>query len=230
MDKIKELMDTFKGEIYNFCFEILESSDDEGAVFEFICKNFKSRLKKETREIKEYFSESEIQDYELTYGDTVNGLLNSAIKKCNAGLIVSDDFYKALWKAYCANFSDIKEKAFALYYTIIDATIPYQYLGKPVSMSNERFQELLKENKDNIEKIAYIKISNYSQHTERASLLLNCLNSIDDFESKTVVLAYAIKILSLDNELLGSTGIQKLLKQLKEITESDTLDDSKTND
>ncbi len=79
---------------------------------------------------------------------------------------------------------------------MIDPTIPYQYLGKPISMSNERFKELVEKNKDSIDKVKYIAKSQYSQRTEDASLLLNCLDKIGDFESKTVVLAQAIEILS----------------------------------
>jgi len=62
-------------------------------------------------------------------------------------------------------------------------------------MTNERFKELLDINKSFIDKIRYITKSRYSQKTERASLVLNCLDSIGDFESKTVVLAQAISLL-----------------------------------
>ncbi len=219
MKEIQDLLDTYKGKTYNFCFEILKQTENEKAAFEFLCKNFQSSPKEGTRDIEEYFSESEIEEFKAAYGDTVNGLLNSTIKKCNLGLINADDFYGILWDTYCLNFSNIKEKAFAIYYTIIDATIPYQYLGKPVSMGNERFHELLKENKSHIDKIMYIKRSNYSQRTEEASLLLNCLNDIEDFESKVVVLAYAMKAFAPEEKSANSLELLKQLeKRLEELS------------
>ncbi len=231
MKEIKELLDSFSGKVYNLCFEILSCSKDDATVFEFVCKNFRTRQKEETREIEEYFSENEIEEIESAYGDVVNGLLNSTMKKCNAGLIDPNDFYKVLWHSYSVNFSTLKEKAFALYYTIIDTAIPYQYLGKPVSMGNERFQELLKENKSSIDKILYIKRSNYSQRTERASLLLNCLDEIEDLESKAVVLAYAIKAFAPEDKSSNPMSMDELLKQLeKKLDELGSEDDEECSD
>lgn len=196
MEEIKNLIENFDGEIYDFCFEIMKMYGENAEVFEYVCKNYSGRPKNGTLPVGQHFSKTEIDQYESVYGDTVNGLLNGNIKKCNFGLIAPDDFYRTLWNAFCTNFSTTKERAFAFYYTIIDATIPYQYLGKPISMSNERFKELLDQNKTSIDKIEYIAKSGYSQRTERASLLLNCLNEIEDFESKIVVLAQGMLLLN----------------------------------
>lgn len=222
MEELNNLLSGFTGEIYNLCFEILERFGDDESVFEFVCKTFTGRPKNGTIVIEEYFSEEEIDEYESVNGDTVDGILNSTIKKCNLGLIPVSDFYKVLWGALCAYFSTPKEKAFAFYYVLIDSTIPFQYLGKPVSMSNERFREMVKKNKESIEKVKYIIKSGYSQRTERASLLLNCLNEIDDFESKAVVLAQAIPLFNKSpsvGQLDLDTLIQQIDKKLEELEE-----------
>lgn len=227
MDKIEFLMNTFRGETYNFCFEVLKLADDEAKAFEFVCKNYDERDKKEDTSIEAYFSEEEIEEYESVHGDIVNGLLNSTIKKCNLGMIPEADFYVSLWRSFCAVFTLPKEKAFAFYYTLIDAMIPYQYLGKPISMNNERFKELVKKNDPIIQKIKYIQRSNYSQLTERASLLLNCLEEVEDWESKTVVLAQAIKYFSLNRALPGPIDINGLLRQIdKKIAELEKQEES----
>lgn len=219
MKAIKDLLDTFRGETYNLCYEILTQTTDEEKAFEFVCKNYRTRSREETLEIQEYFSEAEIEELESAYGDTVNGLLNSTIKKCNLGIINYADFYKVLWDSYCLNFPGVKERAFAFYYTIIDVTIPYQYLGKPINMSKDRFQELVNKNKANFDKVMYIKNSNYSQRTEEVSLLLNCLDSIEDFESKIVVLVFAIKTFTRDDNLPSSIELLKELeKKLSELS------------
>lgn len=195
MEKVKEIVNNFDGEIYDLCYELLDDGES-ATVFEYVCKCFSMRNKEKSIVIKSHFSETEIEEYESIYGDIVNGLLNTTIKKCNFGIINPDDFYKTLWSSFCTNFSTQKELAFAFYYTLINRTIPYQYLGKPISMSNERFKEMIEKNKQSIEKVKYIAKSQYGQRTEEASLLLNCLSEIDDFESKTVVLAQAILLLN----------------------------------
>ena len=177
------------------CYEILVTSTDQVSAFEFVCKNLIEYPENGTIQIKEYFSKKEFEEYRSIYGDTVKGLLNTNMKKCNFGVIAVKDFYKSLWESYCTIFPTDKGKAFAFYYTVSSKDIPYQYLGKPLSMSNEQFRMLTEKNKASIDKIKYIDRSRYGQRTERASLLLNCISEIEDFESKVVVLAHALSIL-----------------------------------
>lgn len=227
MEEIKRILDNFNGEVYNLCFDILKNYGEDAKIFEFVCKNYDSRSNMGTYSVKEYFSETEIEKYESAYGDAVDGLLNSNIKKCNMGLISPEDFYKSLWGLYGVVFSTLKEKAFAFYYTLIDTSIPYQYLGKPISMSNKLYQEFIEKNKLSIDKVRYIQESNYTQHTERASLLLNCLNEIEDFESKTVVLAQAIILFSASINSSVEPHLDGLIKQIdKKIEELSRQEDS----
>lgn len=220
MEEIKNLMDNFKGETYDFCFEILKRYGERPEIFEYVCKNYKRKPKNGTIPVDQYFSKTEIDEYKSVYGDTVNGLLNSNIKKCNFGLIEPNNFYTSLWDSFCANFASLKERAFAFYYTIIDATIPYQYLGKPISMSNERFKEIIDKNEASINKIKYIAKSGYTQRTEEASLLLNCLEELEDFESKVVVLAQGMSLLnkpSVARHLDLDTLIKQIDKKIEEL-------------
>ncbi len=195
MDKLKNLLQNFNGEIYDLCYEILEISEDQATAFEYVCKNLIELPENRTIQIAEYFSKDELEEFESLYEDTVKGLLNANIKKCNYGVIEVKDFYRSLWEIYCTMFSTQKEKAYAFYCTVRSKSIPYQYMGKPIAMSNEQFQELTVQNKGIIDKIKTIGRSGYSQRTERASLLLNCINEVKDFESKVVVLAHALSIL-----------------------------------
>ena len=216
MDSIKKLLDTYHGKTYDLCFEIIEKFGDNPSVFEFVCENFNSRSQEKTYEIPAHFSESDIEYFESIYGDTVNVLLTQTIKQCNAGLIKPEDFYTSLWESYKNNFISIEEKAFALYYTIIDVMIPYHYLGKALSMSNSRFQELLAENKESIEKLKYIKESKFKQYTERASLILNCLDAIQDFESKAVILSCAIMTFAPKDRAVNKSELEETEKTILE--------------
>ena len=97
-------------------------------------------------------------------------------------------------------------------------------------MSNERYKELIEKNSYFIDKVQYIRDSHYSQRTERASLLLNCLDEISDYESKTVVLSQAIQMLSKraditapDVDRLSRTDFEKIIKEIdRKIAELET--------
>lgn len=231
MEDVKFLIDNYDGKTYDLCYELLKSFENHAQIFEYTCNYYNKREKKKTIQLEHYYTDEEIEEDETIYGDTVNGLLNSNIKKCNLGIIAPDSFYTSLWASLCLIFSNIKEKAFAFYYILIDTTIPYQYLGKPLSMTNERYKELIEQNRCFIDKVKYIRDSHFSQRTERASLLLNCLEEIGDYESKTVVLSQAIQILSIkksdivppDVERLSSADLEQLIKGIdKKIAELET--------
>lgn len=219
MEELKKLMENYSGATYDFCYDVLQKYGDKEEVFEYVCSNFLGKPQNGTIQTGTYFTELEIDEYKAIYGDLVDGFLHSTIKKCNVGLIDSRNFYKSLWEVYCSNFKTSKEKAFAFYYTIIDPMIPYQFLGKPVSMSNDKFKELTEKNREIINKIKYIEKSQYSQRTERASLLLNCLETADSFEDKTVILAHGISLLG-KQPLPRSAELDHIIEQInKKIVE-----------
>ena len=232
MEELKKLLDNFSGEIYNLCYEVLVANIDQMAAFEYVCKNLFEYPKNGTIQIKEYFSEDELEEYESIYGDTVKGLLNTNIKKCNFGVIAVEDFYKSLWESYFIMFPTEKGKAYAFYYTVRSKSIPYQYLGKPLSMSDDQFRALTEQNKVSIDKLKYIVRSRYSQRTERASLLLNCINEIEDFESKVVVLAHALSILSQDRKSIftDKMDIDALIHQIDKKIEELEAEESSQED
>lgn len=214
MKRYEELVKNYNGEVYDLCYELLNEGGDDAEIFEYACKNFGIEPSSKQLQLKEHFSKEEIEKYVSVYGDTVNGLLNSTIKKCNLGVIEPNDFYRTLWSAFCNNFKTEKEKAFALYYTLIDKSIPYRYLGTPISMSNERYSQLAKNNVSAIDQIKYILRSGYTQRTEIASLILNCLNGINDFESRSVVMSHALEMYSMGKSHLIPKELDKLIQQI----------------
>lgn len=216
MDKIFDLLRSFQGEVYDFCYEVLKIAQDHKEAFAYVCRNFSEPPEHGTIEIPSYFAEDEIETYVTLYGSTVNGLIKMSMKKCDLGIICPESFYSDLWDSFCKNFSSNKELAFAFYYTIIDSAIPYQYLGKTLSMSNEQFQKLTEENKPLIEKILYIKKNRHAQRTEEASLLLNCLDEIENREVKIVVLAHAITILGSGRFPMGRRELDSIIREIDE--------------
>lgn len=213
MLEIKKILESFDGELYDLCFELIEGSSNTADVFEYVCKNLLTMPQTKEIQIKRYFTSEEITEYKILYGDSVDGIINSTIKRCDYGLAKPDEFYRLLWKSFSSIFHSTKELAFAFYYTLIDMRIPYQYLGKPISMENDRFRELTDANKEHLKKLEYIRMSGYKQRTESASLLLHCLDSIDDFDSKVVVLAHALNILATKPNS-KEPNIDELIRQI----------------
>ena len=80
MEKISEKINNFNGELYDLCYELLEE-EDIASVFEYVCKNFSGVTKSKEPAAQLYFSKAEIEQYKSVYGDIVDGLLNSTIKK-----------------------------------------------------------------------------------------------------------------------------------------------------
>lgn len=216
MDKICELLEKFQGEIYDFCYEVLRIAQDQKEAFAYVCKKFSEPPKDGAIVVPSHFAVGEIEAYETLCGPTVNGLIKMSMKKCDLGIIQPELFYSDLWDSFCKNFSSDKELAFAFYYTIIDPAIPYQYLGKALSMSDEQFRKLTEENESIIEKIMYIKKNRHVQRTEEASLLLNCLDEIKNREVKVVMLAHAITILGTFKFPMNIDGFDSILRGIDE--------------
>lgn len=216
MKIIKNLIENFRGEICDLCFEILKNAENKEEVFEYTCKHLLQKPKKGKIDIQKYFTKEEKDSYDLVYGSTINALINMSIKKCNLDIISGNMFYVDLWQSYCKNFITDKEQAFAFYYTVINPTIPYQYLGKSISMSDERFKQISEENKSLIKQINYVKRCNLKQRTEDASLILNCLDTIKEREVKVVMLAHAITNLGSREKHMKEDTIESLIQKLDE--------------
>lgn len=199
MEKIKDLLTGYDGELHDLCYKLLAENKDKAAeIFEYACKIFTGTPKDRRIVIDKYFTEAEVDAYEAVNRAMVDGILLSTIRKCDYGLIEHKLFYNELWNQYCKNFASDNDRALAFYYTLVDNKMPYHYLGKPLSMSNDTYSKFCEENKQTLDRIRYIFINNFPQSTETASLILHCLNEVDSFESKTVILARALWLHSLE--------------------------------
>lgn len=214
MKEVLKLIKQYDGEIYNLCYKILKENKQHIEVFQYVCENLLEKPENPQIKIEEYFTKEEIAEYESMYGDIVNGLIRSTIKRCDYGIIKPEDFYKNLWEGYVANMLSLKELAFAFYYTIIDKKIPYIYIGKPLSMESTKFKEVIKANRDHLKKIEYIFNSSYRQKTEIASLILQCIDNVDDYESKVVVLSRALDRNAIKRNMGESISIDSMIQAI----------------
>ncbi len=215
MEEILKLIKQYDGEVYDLCYKLLKESEKQVEVFQYVCENLLEKPEIPTIKIEEYFNKDEIEEYKSMYGDMVDGIIESTIKRCDYGTIKPEDFYKYLWKSYSANLTSLKELAFAFYYTVIDRKIPYIYVGKPLSMETDKYKEILKNSEDYIKKIDYIFSLSYKQKTETASLILQCINDIGDYETKVVMLARVLDLNYLKRKTGGNIDIGRMIRTIE---------------
>lgn len=214
MEDVLKLIKQYDGEIYDLCYKILKENEQHIEVFQYVCENLLEKPENPQIKIDRYFTKEELDEYESMYGDIVNALIGSTIKKCDYGIVKPEDFYKNLWEGYSANLSSLKELAFAFYYTIIDKKIPYIFIGKPLSMEQTKYKEVIKRNQDYLKKIEYIFNLPYKQKTETASLILQCIDNVDDYEGKVIVLARALDTNITKRIARGSTNIESMIQAI----------------
>ena len=202
-----ELIKHFDGKVYDLCYKIIDESDDLEKDFQYLCENLLELPQEKEVTIKTYISEEEYEFIRKIYDGRIEGILSEIINKVNYGILKQDQFYSELYQKLTQNFTNKKELAVAFERVVADTRIPFIYLGKPLSMKQKDYAEGIKRNEENIKKIIYILKTNYSQKTEEASMVLNLLESIEDYTDRVIVMAQII-------DLLKRGGIAGILKDL----------------
>jgi hypothetical protein len=149
-------------------------------------------------------SEDELEVFQDSYGKYIDELLLAVLKKAyNLGL-EKEDFYDLLWKTVINTnfFNSIKERAFALYYMVIDRRLPYYPLEKGMLMEGQIFRKILKQNEETINRIKFILYLQFSQKTEEASLILKELVKLTSIEDQVIVLAAMLDIMRQEERRL----------------------------
>ena len=197
MEEIKYLLENYKGQLYDLCYIILESHpDNQEAVFEYMCKNFKVAPPQDSQtDTEPKISQEDVEQLGVLCAGIVNMVLSIAISLCAKGELLAENFYKHLWVSYSSVFPKLKERALCMFYTIRDVRVPYRALGCPLSMTNAQYHELVIKNAAILEDINYIVSTRYTQRTEWASLFLKCLDRVKAFEDKCVILSEGTRML-----------------------------------
>lgn len=115
-------------------------------------------------------------------------------------------FYKYLWN--CLNtdliLEDDKVRSFAMLRYAQSDLIPYIEIERPLSMNDDEFSKILRDNRNVVNRIKHIVALNYSQKTEVASLILNEIMSKKSEKEQAVLLAVALDIVT-QSKLNGMT-------------------------
>lgn len=216
---VKELLCTYKGELIDLCLYIYNSIkeepyDQQSECFQVLCEEYGSIKSNETVILEKTIQKTELDILTDQYGEYVNQVLNSLLKKSYNEGSSSRQFYNNLWIAIMNGgiITKDKEYAFAIYYIIIDRKIPYFVLGQGLRMDDQTFENYMIKNRDVIARLRFILNLSFAQKTEEASLIVQELIKLETYEEQVIAMVAILSSLREEQK--------RLRKYLNRIIES----------
>ena len=196
-EKIEKILRTYVGDDTDLCyyiFNILNQSENPGSGLKYFMEKVRTRNSDETYPLENKFSINELQQLDSIYSKYIDELLVAIVNKAHLSKWNIGKFYDTLWEKISTDilFENEKIKSFVLFKMAQNPLMPYLEIKSPLSMSDEKFSEILDKNKDLIIKIRHILSLNFAQKTEVASLILNEIQKNKSFEEQSVILAIVL--------------------------------------
>lgn len=199
---VKKLLCSYRGELIDCCLYFYNSVKEESyeqqvECFQVLCEEYGSVKSNETVILESAISKNELDILTDQYGEYVDQVLNSLLKKSYSERYSSRQFYHNLWAAFINGgiITLEKEYAFAIYYVIIDRKIPYFVLEQGLQMDNQMFENYMIENRDVIAKLRFILNHSFTQKTEEASLIVRELTKLETFEEQVIAMVAILSTL-----------------------------------
>ena len=184
---------------------------EQGENYEAICRElWNFIMSREEEEREQYFTvllsdvdlpvavdETEaFEDFSLRKNDGLIGNIVTNLSKQNSS---EKEFYHKLWEKIQDNilFPDEDAQIYFLSCLWKSNLIPYYQLDEGIRMENEEYRDRIKKLGDILKKADYIIYAQLEQKTQRASLLMNLANGLEDERDKTVFWAYTLTTMPL---------------------------------
>lgn len=206
---VKELLCSYRGELIDFCLYFYnqiknDPYEQQVCCFQVLCEEYGFVKSNETVILQKTISETELDLLTDQYGEYVNEVLNSLLKKAYNIGYSSREFYHDLWAAFLNGglITTEKEYAFAIYYVIIDRKIPYFMLEQGLRMDNEAFENYMIQNRDVIAKLRFILNHDFPQKTEEASLIVRELTKLETYEEQVIAMVAVLSAMREEQKRL----------------------------
>lgn len=193
-----------------FCIyhKIIES-ENPAECFAYFLANADNIESDDTWLVDAHYTLDELNALKNEFGEFSDAVFEKLLKKN----LDEDMFYESLWKGLTNNpLLDTEDSiVFAIYYTLIDARIPYFKLSDGTSMPNAQFAKVSESIQRDIDKARFILRTNrFEQKTSRASVLLDLIDTKSGDE-RIVLMAH---IISFANNSFGvAEGLIEALRQ-----------------
>ena len=207
---ITELLQTSSGDQTDLAYavyELIEQSEHfKPELFMFFIETSEDLDTSEEKRIEKIFSEEEKYQYARDYGKIIDGTLEALLKKHYE----KEKFYQELWNFIEENpLLDTKKlKAFALFYIWVDIRLPYYVLDDGIKMSDDDYQDICQKLSEDIKKARFILHVPTEQKTDRASIIVKLLESLQDDKEKAVLMAHILKLSDHSDMILNRLAIR----------------------
>lgn len=200
-EKIKDLFSKGDGRVIDlfyevFCYILSLENSEQIDVVQYVCEKAKTFGTDDENNIKirKYYTEEKfikclnnaekfkLKAKELVYDSSKN----------NVSMI---DFYEQFWDMLTSNriCKNRYEKALALFFVVDSDLVPYHAVGVGLSMDDSLFATILTERIEPLmNDVDMILRIDYDEKTQRASLLVDKLLSLETIEQKSVFMAILI--------------------------------------
>lgn len=214
MKVTKDIMDiikTYAGEDIDLCFyilQVLKEKDNSAAGLMDFFENIGLQKSNSSFILPKVIGNEELAKMDSLYSKYINMFLKTLMEKAHLENWNKTKFYEYLWNSLNTDLilEDDRVRSFAMLRYAQSDLMPYIEVGKPISMDDEEFSKILRENRNVVNKIKHIVALNYSQKTEVASLILNEVMSVKTEKERAVILAIALDIVT-QSKLNGMTSM-----------------------
>lgn len=201
-ERIYAIAKNYSGYVIDVCYEIINEIEglsfaEQVEIINCFCEIFGTVKSEKTMEIPQHISDDKFNDLKELYASYVDQMLETTLKKAYSIGMDIDSFYEVLWGNVIKSdmFCEIEEKSFALYNIVIDRRIPYFHLEKGLRMEEDEFEKYRDKNIEILKKMHFILSNSFGQKTEEASIILQEIIRLDNYEDRVVVLAWVLDLL-----------------------------------
>jgi hypothetical protein len=202
--RFSKIMEEHKHSLYEICKAsmecILENSETARQGFQFFLTQARMPQFGQDEIPEELFDVAE-NEIDRPTQKRLRDMENQVVKGLILQDVPEDEFYDELWARLNDTIliSDIDQKSYFLRQMWLDQRIPYFRLGPGISMDNETYGKYVKRLETPYKKMRFALHANYSQRTQKASILMQIADDIPDEEERIVF--WSLVLAHLENQI-----------------------------
>lgn len=200
--QLKTYLSTCSGKVLNVFYEIyqiIKSVDKDTqpeAVMYFISILNCIDSDESHKVTKEYFTDTQINKIrEKFQKKNIQGLIYEEASNSSKNNVQPIVFYRSIWNKLISHCKNDREATYVLFALVNHDLIPYRNVGIGISMSDKEYAAGVKKIRTTIFKdTMYIFNLHYELKTQRASLLVDKLLSLEDKNLQTIYMSMIIQL------------------------------------
>ena len=179
-------------ELSNRAYEEICAFGDE------LLERLPERIDQVRAEVERVGEEKEIALWKLQNDKLVERM---AVKLAKKG-VKAEEFYRQGWKHIVQSvfFDSEEERKKAFYVLYVEPALPFYQMAEGLRMENEHFKEISAKLQNYYKKIDFILYNSFEQKAERASLINDIFDMVEDREERAVLMAYFIERMKKDGK------------------------------